>query len=153
MDRDTLLRDIRAGHAPIEAAAAALSDADLLAPAPGMDGWTRKDILAHLEWWHEHSSNVIEGVRSGVDPYPGNDEPWDLDAQNASTLAANRDRPAAEVRAGEAASYARLVALVEAATEDELFREDPHPWLDGTVAETVREDTVEHYPEHVPHLG
>ena len=153
MDKDTLLERIRAGHAPIEAAIDALGDADLIAEAPGMPGWTRKDVLAHLEWWHEHSSNVIEGVRSGVDPYPGGEEPWDLDAQNASTLEANQARTPADVRAGEAASFERLVRVVEAATDEELFTEDPHPWLDGTVAETIGDDTFEHYPEHVPHLA
>jgi hypothetical protein len=152
MDRDTLLDRIRTGHAEIEAAVAALDDEALLAPAPGMPGWTRKDVVAHLAWWHDHSSHVIEGARTGVDPYPGGDEPWDLDAHNAELLAANRDRPAADVRAAEAASYAKLVGLVEGATEGELFREDPHPWLDGTVAETVSEDSWGHYPEHVPHL-
>lgn len=153
MDKATLLRDIRAGHEPIEAAVAALDDEALLAPAPGMPGWTRKDVLAHLEWWHEHSSNVIDGARTGIDPYPGGDEPWDLDEQNAQTLAQNRGRSAADVRDGEAASFARLVAMVDGATEDELFREDPHPWLDGTLAETVTEDSSGHYPEHVPHLS
>ena len=153
MDKDALLHRILTSHATIEAAVARLSDDDLLGDAPGMPGWTRKDVLAHLEWWHEHSSDVVQGVRTGVDPYPGGDEPWDLDARNADTLEANRDRPAADVRAGEAASFARLVAAVRGATHEELFDEDPHPWLDGTVAETVIEDTSGHYPEHLPHLA
>ena len=96
MAKDTLLREIRATHARI-AAAAELDDDALLGPAPGMDGWTRKDVLAHVEWWTDHSADVIEGVRCGVDPYPGGDEPWDPDAQNARILAENRDRTAADV--------------------------------------------------------
>jgi hypothetical protein len=153
MDKDTLLRRIRETHAPIEAAAAALDDHALLAPAPGMDGWTRKDVLAHIEWWSDHSVHVIAGARSGVDPYPGGDEPWDPDAWNARILAENRDRTADDVRRGEAAAFARLVETVEGATDEELFTEDPHPWLDGTVAETVIEDSVAHYPDHVAQLG
>jgi len=46
-----------------------------------------------------------------------------------------------------------IEAPVGAATDDELFRRDPHPWLDGTVAETVERDSTGHYPEHVPHLA
>jgi len=152
MDKDTLLRDIRATHAPIEAAAA-LDDEALLGPAPGLDGWTRKDVLAHVEWWNVHSAAVVEGVRTGIDPYPGGDEPWDPDAWNARILAENRDRTPDDVRRGEAASFARLVAAVEAATDAELFGEDPHPWLDGTAAETVAEDSTLHYPDHIPHLA
>ncbi len=118
-----------------------------------MPGWTRKDVVAHIEWWHEHTSNVIEGIRTGVDPYPGDDEPWDPDAWNARILADNGDRTTADVRAGEGASFARLVGLVEGATDEELFAEDPRPWMDGTLAETVIADSSGHYPEHVPHLA
>jgi hypothetical protein len=152
MDKDALLRDIRAGHAAIVNAISALGDEALLDPAPGMEGWTRKDVVAHIEWWHEHTSNVIEGIRTGVDPYPGDDESWDTDAWNARILAENRERTAADVRTGEAASFTRLVGLVEGVTEDELFRDDPQPWLDGTLAQTVISDSVEHYTEHIPHL-
>ncbi len=153
MDTTSLLLAIREGHAPIAAAAAALTDDALLGPSPGMPGWTRKDVLAHIEWWHRHSIDVLAGVRSGVDPYPGGNEPWDPDAWNAQILADNRDRGADDVRRGEADSFASLVAAVEEATDEELFAEDPHPWLDGTAAETVIEDSSNHYPEHVPHLG
>ena len=153
MDKDTLLRRIHETHAPIEAAAAALDDDALLGPAPDMNGWMRKDVLAHVEWWSRRSVEVIEGARSGVDPYPGGDEPWDPDAWNARILAENRDRTADDVRRGEADAFARLVAAVDGATGEELFTEDPHPWLDGTVAETVIEDSVAHYPDHLAHLA
>jgi hypothetical protein len=152
MDKTELLTAIRASHAPVSAAAA-LDDEALLAPAPGMDGWTRKDILAHVEWWNRHSADVIDGVRTGVDPYPGTDEPWDPDAWNARILAENRERTADDVRRGETASFERLLAAVDGATDDELFGEDPQPWLDGTVAETVAEDSTLHYPDHVAHLA
>jgi len=36
MDKDTLLRDIRAGQASLEAALERLDDEALLAPAPGL---------------------------------------------------------------------------------------------------------------------
>ncbi len=153
MDEDSLLDAIRTGHAPIEAAVAALTDADLLADAPGMPGWTRKDVLAHIEWWHEHSSRTIEGARTGTDPYPDDGESWDIDTWNARILRESRDRPAADVRTGEAASFTRLLALVEGATGEELFIGDPRPWLKGTVAAIVIADSADHYPEHVPHLG
>ena len=118
-----------------------MDDDALLGPAPGMEGWTRKDVLAHIEWWSNHSTAVIEGVRSGVDPYPGGDEPWDPDAWNERILAENRERTPDDVRRGEAEAFARLVAAVEGATDAELFTENPHPWLDGTLAETVIEDS------------
>lgn len=155
MDKTGLLAAIRATHAPIEAAAAALDDEALLAPAPGLDGWTRKDVLAHVEWCTNHAADVIEGVRTGIDPDPrsDDDEPWDVDVENARILEENRDRTPDDVRQGEAASFERLLAAVEAATDDELFRQDPQPWVDGTLAETVEGDSTDHYPDHVAHLA
>ena len=152
MDKLELLAAIQAAHAELAAAAGALDDDALAGPAPGMAGWTRKDVLAHVEWWSVHSVNVIEGARTGVDPYPGDDETWDPDAWNARILAENRDRSVGDVRRGEADAFARLVAAVEAATAEELFAQDPQPWLDGTVAETVIEDSSRHYPDHLANL-
>lgn len=153
MDKIELLRAMRDAHEPIEATAATLTDEALLAQAPGMPGWTRKDVLAHIEFWHRHSTAVLEGLPSGVDPYPDDGEPFEIDAFNARVLAENRERTGADVREGEAASFRQLVAAVEAATDHELFDTDVVPWLgDGTAADVVAADTCDHYPEHVPHL-
>ena len=153
MDKDMLLSQIRATHAPIEAAEAALDDEALAGPAPGMEGWARKDVLAHLEWWNDHSTNVIAGNRSGIDPYPGDDEPWDPDAWNARILAENRDRSAADVRRGEADSFARLLGAVEGATDGSCSRRTRTPGSMAPWPETVIADSTDHYPEHVPHLA
>jgi hypothetical protein len=152
MDKTELIRTIRDAHEPIDAAAATLTDEALHAEAPGMPGWTRKDVLAHIEYWHRHSTAVLAGVRSGEDPFP-DDEPFDIDRLNAQVLAANHDRPGADVREGEAASFHQLAAAVEAATDRELFDAAMVPWLgDGNAAEVVASDTYTHYPDHVPHL-
>jgi hypothetical protein len=154
MDKTSLLDAIRHAHAPIEAAIAALDDAALLEPAPGMDGWTRKDVLAHMEWWNDHSARVVEALTAGREPYP-REGPFDVDALNARILDQNRDRTAADVRTGEATSFARLVERVEAASEEELFEVGRYPWLgaDDALRQTVEADSSEHYPEHLPHLN
>jgi hypothetical protein len=146
-------RAARNAHRSIASAVAALSDAALLAEAPGMPGWTRKDVLAHIEWWHRHSTAVLLGLHSGVDPYPAGDGDWDIDVHNARVLAENRDRPPADVRAGEAASFEELMAALEAATDPELFDAGVQPWLDGPAIAMVAGDTWDHYPDHMPHLA
>jgi hypothetical protein len=153
MDAAELLRAIRDGHAPIAAAIAALTDEALLAESPGMPGWTRKDVVAHIEWWHRHSSAVLAGLRTGVDPYPDTDEAWDIDVHNARVLAENRGRSPADVRSGEAASFTELLAAVEAATDRELFEVGLRPWLENAASDVVVGDSSAHYPEHVPHLA
>ena len=154
MDKTELIRMMRDAHEPIAAAVATLTDEALHADAPGMPGWTRKDVLAHIEHWHRNSIAVLAGVRSGVDPNPDTPEDFDIDALNASVLADNRDRPDADVREGEATSFRQLLEAVEAASHRELFEPGVVPWLGTqTGSGVVAGDTYTHYPEHVPHLA
>jgi Mycothiol maleylpyruvate isomerase N-terminal domain len=154
MDKVTLLARIHDTHAPLAGAAAALDDEAMRAPAPGMPGWTRKDVLAHVEWWNDHSVRVVEALLAGRAPYERSG-PLDVDGWNARTLAENRDRTPADVRRGEADAFRRLVAAVEAAGADELFTVGRFAWLgdDACLADLVEGDSTTHYPEHVPHLG
>lgn len=152
MDKDELLRQMRDGHLKIQGAALTISDDALHSEAPGMPGWTRKDVLAHIEWWHRHSTAVLEGVRSGVDPFPDDGEPFDIDALNARVLAENRERSDADVREGEGASFNELANAVAAATDRELFEAGVVPWIDGTAAQVIASDTYDHYPDHLAQL-
>lgn len=153
MDKATLLTRIREAHARLADAARALDDAALQAPAPGMEGWTRKDVLAHVGWWSDHSTCVIEALRAGREPYDQASRPG-IDDLNAQILAEHRDETASEVRRAEAEAYERLVAAVEAASEDELFRVGRFPWLedDEPLAETVEWDSTRHYAGHLEQL-
>jgi len=153
MDKPTLLREMRRTHGDIESVSATLDVAALLAPAPGMDGWTRKDVLAHVEWWSDHSARVVTALLEGHEPYDANGS-WDIDVHNARILEESRARDAADVRSGEAAAFERVLAAVEAAPPDALFTAGRFAWLgDDPLAELVASDTTRHYPEHVPHLA
>jgi hypothetical protein len=153
MDKPTLLRDMRETHAGIHAAVAALDDDALLAEAPGMPGWTRKEVLAHLEWWSDHSAMVVTALLAGQEPYDRG-VPFDLDVHNARIRDEARSRPADDIRRGEAEAFERVLAAVEAAPEDALLEAGRFAWLDDEpLVETVAWDTVRHYPEHLPHLA
>lgn len=154
MDKPTLLADIRRTHAELDAAAAALTEPALLAEAPGMAGWTRKDVLAHVEWWSDHSARVVDALLAGREPYAREGEPFDIDVHNARVLAESRARSLDDVRRGEADAYRRVVAAVEAAPDTDLFEAGRFAWLGGeALAATVAADTSEHYSEHLPHLA
>ena len=154
MDKASLLADIRRHHAELEAAATSLGSAALLSDAPGMPGWTRKDILAHVQWWNEHSARVAEALLAGREPYARDGSPFDIDVHNAKILADSRERSLEDVRRGEAEAYRRVVAAVEAASEADLFERGRFGWLGGeALASTVAADTSEHYVEHLPHLA
>jgi len=152
MDKQSFLAEIQATHDALAAAAAALSDDALSESLPDMEGWTRKDALAHVGWWSDHSVRVIGALREGRVPYE-QDPDFDIDVQNRSILDEFRDRDAAAVRAFEAGAFEQLVAAVEAASEEELFTPARFPWLEEeTLAAAVAWDSTRHYPEHVPHL-
>ncbi len=153
MDKPTLLREMRETHGAIEDALASLGDEALLVPVAGMDGWTRKDILVHLEWWSDHSARVATALVAGREPYPQSD-PFDIDVHNARVLEEGRARTAADARAGEAAAFERVLAAVEATPEDDLLTAGRFAWLEGeALVDTVAADTTGHYAEHLPHLS
>ena len=148
MDKDTLLRSIRDGHDRWARALAPLSDDDLLAPAQGE--WTKKDLVAHVEYWERSSVDNIEALRAGHER-PEAAQP--TDERNAQAVADNRDRSAADVRGGETEAFERLLATVEASDEGELVDAARYPVLGGdSIADMVASDTFEHYEEHLPHL-
>lgn len=153
MNKPTLLADIHRTHAELLAAASGLDDAAYLAEAPGMPGWTRKDVVAHVAWWSDHSARIVDALLAGREPYDRR-APFDVDALNARILAEGRGRTLAEVLDGEAEAFRRVVAAVETASEADLFETGRHGWLtDGTLADVVEGNTSGHWPEHVPHLS
>ncbi len=93
------------------------------APAARDGRWTAKDHLAHLSWWRWRSARTLDAVRTGGElPAP---TPEDDDVQNALVYAEAKDRPAADVKADAAASWAALRKAIEDASEDDLAK--PHP--------------------------
>jgi tetratricopeptide (TPR) repeat protein len=90
--------------------------------APDPSGrWAAKDHLAHLSWWRDRNARLVDAVRTGAEPPPQVDD----DTQNEIIYQANRDRPAAEIRAEARQSWDRIAAAIEACSEADLMR--PHP--------------------------
>ena len=152
MNKQTLLAEIRATHEALAVAVGTLGDDAWAEPLPDMNGWTRKDALAHVGWWSDHSVRVVTALRAGGVPYE-QDPDFDIDAQNRSILEEFRDRDLGEVKAFEAAAFERLVAAVETASDEDLFTPRLFSWLEEeTLATAVEWDSTRHYPEHLPHL-
>jgi hypothetical protein len=146
------LDEIRASHAPLAAAIQTLGGDAWLEPLADMDDWARQDALAHVGWWSDHSVRVITALRAGEVPYERTPD-FDIDAQNRTILEEFRDRDAASARAYEAAAFERLLAAVEAASDEDLFTANRFAWLgDETLAAAIEWDSTKHYPEHLPHL-
>jgi hypothetical protein len=133
---------MRAEHGRLEALLANFSDEELV--QPGRFGeWAVKDVLAHITFWERRLIAYVNGATESL-IQPDEDEQAAIDRINAGVLAANRDRPLAEVRAAFDASYQETLALAESLSAEDLADEALYGLLAG--------DTFEHYREHIEML-
>ncbi len=133
---------IRAEHARLEALLAGFSDEEFLQPGR-FDEWSAKDMLAHITFWEQRLIAYFNGAKESL-VQPDEDESVAIDRINAEVLAANRDRPLAEVRAAFDDSYRQALALAESLSAEDLADEMLYGLLAG--------DTFEHYREHIEML-
>jgi uncharacterized protein (TIGR03083 family) len=117
---------------------------------PGADGWSVKDILAHVAWYEREMLAVARArALAGSDLWNKS-----LEERNAAIYEENRHRPLAEVLAEAEAMYRQLAPELEALTDEDLmdarrFREMPAEWLPWQV---LASNTYEHYQEHIPQI-
>ena len=151
MNKDALIDLIHAGRSQWESALAQLTPEQMTAPAL-FDGWSVKDLVAHVGAWERTAAAVFAALLSGQAPDFKIDE-IALDAFNARFFAEHHDQSLGEVMAGEQASYELFLSLVEGASEADLFDPDRFAWMQGApFAEWVGANTFEHYDEHLVNL-
>ncbi|MCA9877004.1 MAG: ClbS/DfsB family four-helix bundle protein [Thermomicrobiales bacterium] len=133
---------------------------DITVEEPNLpNGWSVKDLLAHVaayeRWMAGHIGAVTEGrVPTNEDLYEGgavldSGDPFDLDTLNASIYEHFHDMPWPTVRAFAGESYTALIDAISAVPEDDFNREGLHGWLDnGTLLSRLPELTYGHYTEH-----
>ena len=148
MNKDALLDLIHAGRSRWESALAQLTPEQMTAPVL-FDGWSVKDLVAHVGAWERTAAGVFAALLSGQAPDFEIDE-IALDAFNARFFAEHHDQSLGEVMAGEQAAYRSFFSLVEGASEADLFDPDRFVWMQGGFfAEWVGANTFEHYDEHL----
>ena len=103
------------------------------------DGWTRKQMLAHVAGWHDLATDrllafVKTGARQRLE--------HDVDVINGRLARAATGRTVGEVLHSLESSFRRLRRQVEAMTDDQLAMHDGWP------AALISGDTYEHYAEH-----
>jgi len=126
-----------AGWTELRAALAPLSPAEMSQPGYYPEGWSAKDMLAHLGSWAAESQCVLEQINNGTFV----DAPLDVDVLNARFFEANRDLPLSVVQAEAWAARTRL--LTELGRLEEIT---------PTAESWFVEGGAEHYAEHLPRL-
>jgi hypothetical protein len=146
-DKADLVRTMREAHHRLAEAVERIPDERLLKQV--MEGWTGKDLLAHIAWWHDHSARVIASLRAGQEPYDTSDPANATDALNERTHREHENDVTELTRKVFQESFVRLLAALEPVTDEELFAADRWPWLGGeALAEMILWDTARHYEGH-----
>jgi len=151
MDRRELMHNLQAGRRRLEDALAGLRDDTLLAPALD-NGWSVKDLLAHLAFWEKRAGDIYLGLVIGdIADLEGAD--LTVDELNARALKQSRPASLAQVRENEAWAFHALRRLAAAAPEEHLFDPLCFVWTGGRpFAEWIADNTYGHYDEHLPAL-
>ena len=147
MDRRELLGAIETGRARLEEALTRYPDGAMLERID--EEWTRKDVVAHVEAWERRVVDLAESLHAGAIP-TGHTE---TDELNARFYADNRDRSLEDVRSGERAAYAAMIAEIARLSDEELFDGSHFAWTEGDpLAAWFRGNGDEHYDEHLEQL-
>lgn len=139
-------------------ATAPLSPEQLLLPCLP-DGWSVKDVLAHLTWWDQWllatlpADEALDGPRilpPLFDEIPTTQD--SIDAMNAKVFAHYRSRSVAEILEGFATTRQRIAARVARLSEDDLFDPEGFSKQLGFPAAPLIQGIYEHYEEHANQL-
>lgn len=139
MNREQLLKRIESRWDDLRAAYAGLSEAELTEPGV-VEGWSVKDILAHVTTWEEEALRYLPLIAQGSRPpkyitYGG------LDAFNAMMTEKKRDLALPEVLGQMEATHQRLLDYLATVPEERIKTET-------RFRHRLRWDTYSHYPLH-----
>jgi len=140
ISKDALLDAITRSHAALEGLLTGLSD-DQMTRDGVMEGWSLKDVLAHITWWEQWMLRVMRGepeAMSQLAAMRSDGGQQYVDELNAATYAANRQRPLLGALAEFHTSFQQVLQQVAAMTEAELA--DLH--------RVIAANTFDHYDEH-----
>jgi Mycothiol maleylpyruvate isomerase N-terminal domain len=136
-DIRALVEDERRCWGEFQALLASLSPEQTERPGYFLEGWSAKDLLAHVAGWLAEAGQVLEQVRVGT--FTGRD--MDVEGRNAVFLEANRPQP---LRVVHAEAYAARTRLLQEVGRLVGITAVADLWL--------RKAGPEHYAEHVPRL-
>ena len=149
MTRDELLKRMDDGRTEFIALVARVPEESMTLPKLA-NGWSVKDMLAHLSTWERRAAYLYGVLSAGKAVEDGVS---DLNVFNAATYAANLNRPLAEIRAEESAAFSDLRAVAETAPEAHLFDPAQFAWTEGRpFVDWISSNSYGHYLEHIPDL-
>ena len=140
MNREELLQQADAEFDDLLSSVEGLSDEQML--VEWFDGWSVRDILAHVAGWHREMTPVLERIAKGERPLPEGVSYDDADAWNAKFAAAHRNTPPGQMLEEVKASKEALIAAAKTVPEERF--------VEGRAAYRILSGTAAgHYREHI----
>jgi hypothetical protein len=126
-----------AGWVELNGLIESLTPAQMEEPGYFSEGWSVKDLMAHIGSWQAEAGQILEQIRMGT----FRDDPVDVDKLNAFFYEANHDLPLSVVRAEMFSSRNRM-----------LSEWSKLPEVTPKAEEWFVESGPEHYAEHLERL-
>lgn len=145
MAGETSLSSLQSGYIELAAIVRALHG-DWTAPAPGYEGWTCRDLLAHLSSTAASLPAVASSVTEPKDP---NAPPFDSNRWNASQVRRRAGKQAQELVDEYDAGTTRLVMVLADLTLGTLVTIGPYS---GVSLGAAMAEMLEHQRHHLSDL-
>jgi hypothetical protein len=136
-DQTELLAAEDAGWTELHSLIGQLAPEEAMRPGYYPEGWSAKDLLAHVGAWLAEAGVMLERIATGTYRH----EDIDIDAMNRLSLDAMRDIPFPTVKAQASSARTRLRHAVLELNE-----------LSPEAAWWVAKAGPDHYAEHLPRL-
>jgi uncharacterized protein (TIGR03083 family) len=147
MTKNELLAAIEGDWDALQSLIQRVSDARMAEPSLDA-GWSVKDVLAHIALWEGICSRWLEAAARGeTSERP---EVKDVDGTNARGHERAKSRALSDVVDESRTRHARILAAVEALSEDELASDTRFGW---PVWQMTDSNTAEHYREHIDQIS
>jgi hypothetical protein len=151
--KDKLLDVIQRGKEQEEAFIRSLSEAERQAQGTFQD-WSAKDLLGHITAWKTRQADRVEHALRGEQP----DSAEDFEHENSVIYDAMYGKSFAEVQQVSQQTWARLIAGIQALSDEDLTDRQRFPWTNGQplwrqiVSNSYTHPSI-HLAEHHTKLG
>jgi hypothetical protein len=140
--REDLLRREAETWGRIDGVVESLSAAELVQPSYTVEGWSVKDMMAHVAAWSNVAAGVLREISAGTwTGHHVSDEPGGTDRLNAEWFERDRELDVDTVRSEWHASRTSMLEAFGALDE---ITPDADEWFE--------ESGPSHYAEHMPDL-
>src|SRR5690348_2860480 len=131
IDKASILNEMRTNYAALEEILAPLDKTQMTTKGV-IDGWSIKDMLAHIASWHHRLLTWLDAAIQNVEPaISGPDSVEEMDALNAQFYQENKSQPLDEVLNEFRTTHQLIMDIIQAMCEEDLISSQRFAWTQG----------------------